>query len=106
MKEILDSDGKSGIKVLLGVGFLFLLLGMGVGQSLSLFSAGTSPNLAVGGPQGLPQFVSLAKKLRPVVVNISATQVADPAEIFPNPFGQEEPSGEFRERFFGDLPRG
>ncbi|MBI4490206.1 MAG: Do family serine endopeptidase [Deltaproteobacteria bacterium] len=81
-------------------------MGLGVGQSLDLFSAGTSPNLAVGGPQGLPHFVSLAKKLRPVVVNISATQVADAVEIFPNPFGQEEPFGEFWERFFGDLPRG
>jgi serine protease Do len=48
----------------------------------------------------------LAKKLRPVVVNISATQLVEGAEVFPNPFGPEDPYGEFWGRFFGDAPRG
>jgi len=106
MKGILDRDRSRAIKVLTGIGLLFLLLGLEMSHSPGPFSAGTSPDAAVGSPQGLPPFVSLAKKLRPVVVNISATQVVEGAEIFPNPFGQEEPQGEFWGRFFGDLPRG
>lgn len=64
----------------------------------------------------LPDFVQLAKKLAPVVVNISTTQSVNrsqPSPPFgrqqpgPNPFGGESPFGddpfsEFWRRFFGD----
>lgn len=54
-------------------------------------------------PQGLPDFVSLAKKLRPVVVNIATTQVSEGGEQpqLGGPFGQDDPSNEFWRRFFG-----
>jgi serine protease Do len=56
--------------------------------------------------QGLPDFVALAKRLKPEVVNISTTQTTK--EIAgPNPFGQNDPFGEFWKRFFGTpFPRG
>ena len=59
--------------------------------------------------RGLPDFVSLAKKLTPVVVNVSTTQAVDaergggPA----SPFQPGDPRGEFWRRFFGGPgPRG
>ena len=60
-------------------------------------------------PQGLPDFVSLAKKLGPAVVNISTTQVSEGREQpqFGGPFGEDDPSNEFWRRFFGaPSPRG
>jgi serine protease Do len=66
----------------------------------------------------LPDFVQLAEKLAPVVVNISTTQAAKPAQSSPQPFGRqqpgpdpfggetpfggEDPFSEFWRRFFGD----
>src|SRR3989338_8648844 len=54
-------------------------------------------------PQRLPDFVSLAKRLRPVVVNVSTTQVSEGRDQpqFGGPFGQNDPSNEFWRRFFG-----
>jgi serine protease Do len=51
-----------------------------------------------------PDFVTLAKKLQPIVVNVSTTQmVAAPAPRGrPNP--EEDPMEEFLERFFGQRP--
>jgi serine protease Do len=59
-------------------------------------------------PQGLPNFVNLAKELRPAVVNISTSQVGGGGQqSFPSPFGEEDPFSEFWRRFFGEpLPRG
>ncbi|MEX0806125.1 MAG: DegQ family serine endoprotease [Candidatus Binatia bacterium] len=57
---------------------------------------------------GLPNFVELAEKLAPVVVNISTTQAASRQEPSPNPFGgqgpfgEDDPFSEFWRRFFGD----
>ncbi|HEY2987276.1 MAG TPA: DegQ family serine endoprotease, partial [Candidatus Binatia bacterium] len=70
--------------------------------------------------RGLPDFVSLAKKLTPVVVNVSTTQTREggqwPQGPGANPFSREprgrrgEPGddqfGEFWRRFFGNPPRG
>jgi serine protease Do len=66
----------------------------------------------------LPDFVKLAEKLGPVVVNISTTQAAKPAQSSPQPFGRQQPApdqfggespfggndpfSEFWRRFFGD----
>src|SRR3972149_5084843 len=56
-------------------------------------------------PQGLPDFVSLAKKLGPAFVNISTTQGSEGREQ--PPFGEDDPSNEFWRRFFGaPSPRG
>jgi serine protease Do len=53
--------------------------------------------------RGLPDFVSLAKKLTPVVVNVSSTQAveAERGGSPGSPFPQGDPRGEFWRRFFG-----
>jgi len=71
--------------------------------------------------RGLPDFVSLAKKLTPVVVNVSTTQTlgGGPATgpTTPNPFsrrgdrgggggGDQDPFGDFWRKFFGNPGEG
>ena len=54
--------------------------------------------------QHLPDFVELAKKLEPVVVNIS-TQAVKPAQSSPQPFGlPQPPTNPFGEPFGGNDP--
>ena len=70
----------------------------------------TQAHAASTNPQGLPDFVNLAKELRPAVVNISTSTVGgsggqQPSP--PSPFGEDDPFSEFWRRFFGDpMPRG
>ena len=85
-------------------------------MSASLNAAETRQPEKKAAVQTLPDFVKLAKKLAPVVVNISTTQGAPQnpggAERFgqpapqpfgsPAPFGGNDPLGEFWRRFFGD----
>src|SRR5438270_796961 len=78
------------------VALISLVVGLGISGSLDWLA----PSRAVMGEGGssdarspgqLPDFVSLAKKMRPVVVNISTTQVSEgrgPQE-FGNPFGED-----------------
>ncbi len=47
----------------------------------------------------LPDFVTLAEKIGPVVVNVSTTQIIKEA---PTPFEREDPLAEFWKRFFGE----
>ena len=70
------------------------------------------PNAAQTELAPLPNFVQLAEKLEPVVVNISTTQAMKPAQSSPqqpgadpfgqSPFGENDPFGDFWRRFFGD----
>ncbi|HXV80492.1 MAG TPA: trypsin-like peptidase domain-containing protein, partial [Candidatus Binatia bacterium] len=57
----------------------------------------------------LPDFVTLAERVQPVVVNVSTTQIApeplpetrpDPQDPMP----EEDPMNEFLERYFGQQP--
>ncbi len=116
MKTILDKGKKVGLHVAIAVGLASLLVGVGVSQRLDRLS-NTPLNLlrevraeetkpAVTS-QGLPNFVTLAKKLRPVVVNISTTQVREGGQRFGSPLGEEDPFGDFWKKFFGaPFPRG
>ena len=67
--------------------------------------------LAAGGVSAkpvIPDFVDLAKKLKPSVVNISTAKTVAPQKKFrrqPNPFGQHDPLEDFFERFFEDMPQ-
>jgi serine protease Do len=75
-------------------------------------SAGSNSAQAFGvrtiaATQSLQDFTSLAKQLGPVVVNIATTQVQRTAQEAPVPFGEDDPSGDFWQRFFGaPIPRG
>ena len=92
------------------VALVSLLIGVGVGivagepsHIKTLFQFGNAaaqePRPMVT-PQGLPDFVALAKEVKPEVVNISTTQTIKETAA-PSPFGQNDPSGEFWKRFFG-----
>ncbi|MBI4489979.1 MAG: DegQ family serine endoprotease [Deltaproteobacteria bacterium] len=107
-----------GVKGLIVVALVSLLLGLGVSgnrdwlsssRAVGLWGETASPEIrTVAEIQGLPDFVSLAKKLRPVVVNISTTQVSEGGvQGFASPFGEEDPFSDFWKKFFGGpFPRG
>ena len=77
------------------------------------YAASTAPEV-----RGLPDFVGLAKKLTPSVVNVSTTQAVSGGQSGQNPFsrrgdrpprgggGEEDPFGDFWRRFFGNPPGG
>ena len=111
------NEKRFGIYVLLAAALTFLLTGLGGITGLDWITRGrlTAPSGGtasahagtIAGSAELPDFVTLAKKLRPVVVNISTTQVAVGSEASAGPFGEENPSGDFWRRFFGGpAPRG
>jgi serine protease Do len=88
-----------------------VLAGMALTGAIERYHAGVQPAHAASSaapivtPQGLPDFVSLAKKLSPSVVNVSTTQMRKATQGGPG-FGDDQ-MGEFFERFFGaPAPRG
>jgi serine protease Do len=110
-------DGNVGMKGVVLVALVSLVIGLGISGSLDWLAPSRAVNFmgdaGVGESQpssGLPDFVNLAKKLKPMVVNISTTQVSEGrgSQEFANPFGgEEDPFNEFWKRFFGGpLPRG
>ena len=70
-------------------------------------SAAAAPSAAQLAPAS---FSDIAKKAKPSVVNISTTQVIKSPfgqRPFQGPFGDNDPFGDFFDRFFGDrMPRG
>lgn len=95
------------------IALVSLVIGLGISGSLgwlvpsrALVSESVSE---VHPPSLLPDFVSLAKKMKPVVVNISTTQISDSRgqPEFGSPFGDDDPFNDFWRRFFGGpMPRG
>jgi serine protease Do len=92
---------KNLLTAVMVLAFSLTLPGHGLSQTSGRDPAVTSKQAL------LPDFVTLAKKLGPVVVNISTTQVTKEA---PAPFGREtpregpygeDPFGDFWRRFFG-----
>ena len=110
-------DGGMRIKGVVFVALVSLAVGLGISGSLDWLAPSRAVNLLgdAGTPtahpiSGLPDFVNLAKKIKPIVVNISTTQVSEgrggPQE-FGSPFGEEDPFNDFWRRFFGGpIPRG
>jgi serine protease Do len=105
VEEITGVHRKIGIKALGTVALVFLLLGLGVGGKLDGLMNRPTLAFSAGPPQGLPDFVTLARKLKPVVVNISAIQKMTPGQRPSNRLEQEDQFDEFWDRFFGDNPR-
>ncbi len=105
-----------GLKILIVTALAPFLFGAVPSVRLQLSFAGITTNISkaaeapvatISRPQGLVDFVSLAKQLSPAVVNVSTTRVNSRARVSPSPFGQEDPFSEFWKRFFGGpLPRG
>lgn len=108
--------GNFSLKGVVLVALVSLVIGLGISGSLDWLAPGRAVNLI--GESGnsdsrvgvqLPDFVVLAKKLKPIVVNISSTQVSEAAgpQEFGNPFGEDDPFNDFWRRFFGGpVPRG
>jgi serine protease Do len=109
-------SGNVGVKGIILVALVSLIIGLGISGSLDWLAPSRAVNLtgesgtADGRPATqLPDFVGLAKKMRPVVVNISSTQVSESRgqQEFGSPFGEEDPFNDFWRRFFGGpMPRG
>jgi serine protease Do len=90
----------------------FAVVGVGLSSGVGSYLSGLRPVHAAERPaatkeiQALPDFVGLAKKSGPSVVNVSTTQVSKTAQGGPSPFGGQDPMSQFWERFFGgQLPR-
>ncbi|MSP40664.1 MAG: DegQ family serine endoprotease [Deltaproteobacteria bacterium] len=110
-------DGKVSLKSVSLVAVVSLMIGLGISGSLDWLSPSRAVNFmgdAGNGDSrlsgGLPDFVSLAKKLKPVVVNISTTQASEGrggSQEFSNPFGggEEDHFNDFWKRFFGGPER-
>jgi serine protease Do len=88
-----------------------VLAGMALTGAIERYHAGVQPAHAASSAApivtspGLPDFVSLAKKLSPSVVNVSTTQIRKATQGGPG-LGDDQ-MGEFFERFFGaPAPRG
>lgn len=105
MKQIMDINRKVGTKALLAVALASLLVGVGVSQSLDSFFTSPTPSYSAATSPGLPDFVTLARKLKPVVVNVSATRVSGKMQQTPGPSEGADPFGEFW-GFFGEPPPG
>jgi serine protease Do len=109
-------SGNVGLKGVMLVALVSLIVGLGISGSLDWLSSSRAVNLLgeagnseVRSPGELPDFVALAKKMRPVVVNISTTQVGEARgqQEFGSPFGEDDPFNDFWKRFFGGpMPRG
>lgn len=109
MSERVASNRPIGLKMLAVVGLISLVLGIGMSQSFDLFRLSNASYGAGATPQGFSDFVTLAKKLGPVVVNVSSTRVRgqglfepfgdqDPGDEL---FGVPDPRGHFRQRGLG-----
>jgi len=113
MNEKKPWSGNVSLKGAVLVALVSLVVGLGISGSLDWLS----PSRALIGesaPEGragnaLPDFVALAKQMKPVVVNISTTQVSESRgqQEFGSPFGDDDPFNDFWRRFFGGpMPRG
>ncbi len=118
MDEFKKWSGNVSLKGVAIVALVSLVIGLGISGSLDWLSPSRAVNLmgdaGVGDSRltgGLPDFVNLAKKLKPIVVNISTTQVSEGrgSQEFSSPFGggEDDPFNDFWKRFFGGpAPRG
>jgi serine protease Do len=108
--------GALGLKTVVLVGVTSLLVGLGISGSFDWLVPSRAVHLLTEGPpevrsaNQLPDFVALSKRMRPVVVNISTTQVNEArgqGQEFSSPFGEDDPFNDFWRRFFGGpMPRG
>lgn len=118
MKLLIDRQNRPWIYAVAALSLMFLLIGLGVGVGTShggfsriealypFRNAAVQKPQPIAAAQGLPDFVALAKKLKPEVVNISTTQITKGVDAQDSP-DQNDPFGEFSKRFFGSpSPRG
>src|SRR6266404_1005692 len=99
-------------RTLLIIGLVLLIIGIGINEGLdtligtisenALQKIGAAEHQLSAPSEGAINFVPLVKKLNPVVVNISATQISEEGQGSATPFGESDPFDEFWRRFFGN----
>jgi serine protease Do len=104
-------EAKSKLSPMALASVVSVLAGMALSGAIERFYPGVQPAIAassaapIGARQGLPDFISLAKRLSPSVVNVSTTQIRKATQDGPG-LGDDQ-MGQFFERFFGaPAPRG
>jgi serine protease Do len=105
--------GRTGIRLIGAAALVALLIGLGMSGAFERFApprlvklwGGPSSSQVAAQPlltpQGLPDFVTLSQRMKPVVVNVSTTQVSQGGQGMESPFGDEDPFGDFWHKFFG-----
>jgi serine protease Do len=90
--------------MILCTAFLITAIGFGCSGTRTDDSGGLWAKGGSAPARSAPDFVTLAKKLQPIVVNVSTTQIAPgpPPETRPDP--EEDPMEEFLKRYFGQPP--
>ena len=117
MEPVSKWGGSVSFKGAVLVALVSLVVGLGISGSLDWLSPGRAVNFLgdAGSPDsrpsgGLQDFVALAKKMKPLVVNVSTTQVSESrgaGQEFGSPFGDDDQFNDFWRRFFGEpTPRG
>src|SRR4051794_10418874 len=114
-------NGRVGVRLLVAAALVAAFIGVRMSGGFDRFTGAKLVNLWGGTsdpqvsseplltPQGLPDFVTLAKKMRPVVVNVSTTQISQGGQGSESPFGggEDDPFAHFWRKFFGGpSPRG
>jgi len=102
---------KTNVRMLVVVSLAALLVGAGMSEAVNRLGhvgAQDSPQTVQAAesklnvPSGMLDFSPLAKKLKPVVVNISTTQLTENVQGPPSPFGGGDPFNEYWKRFYGN----
>ena len=116
--DVKNKWGNVSFKGVVLVALVSLIVGLGISGALDWLAPSRAVNLLGEGGNSdvrtsgqLPDFVSLAKKMRPVVVNISTTQLSDTrgggSQEFGSPFGEYPAMGAVvahETGFTGKLP--
>ncbi|HVH90972.1 MAG TPA: trypsin-like peptidase domain-containing protein, partial [Candidatus Acidoferrum sp.] len=94
MKPSRDKPNRPWMVGLAASSLIFLFIGLGIGgdtshRGLSSHDSTAQEPKPATAARGLPDFVTLAKRLKPGVVNISTTQIAKQPDA-PNPFGESD----------------
>jgi serine protease Do len=103
-----QKDAKIGALVIISVVSLFLGVGitksrrlMGIAAEKHVLARNAAVELRLSDPSGdIISFVPLVRKLKPQVVQISATQISESSRVEPSPFGGDDAESEFWKRFF------
>src|SRR4029453_12728232 len=94
MKPSREKQNRPWVVGLAASSLISLLIGLGIGADnshggLSSHDSTAQEPKPATAARGLPDFVTLAKRLKPGVVNISTTQIAKQPDA-PNPFGESD----------------
>ena len=110
MAHKLTNQKSARIGVLVIISIVSLFLSVGITKSHRLIAIAATKKVLARNSAGEPRltdpsgeiisFVPLVRKLKPLVVQISSTQINESGQVEPSPFGGNDPESEFWKRFF------